>query len=282
MSALSNFNSDEQLIFSGYPREAPALPLVFGGLGICHLQEHVDRPGGIDLWQWIQCTKGCGELILDEQLYTVEEGCGILLPPKTSHIYYGLDLPWYVNFLGFTGACAQSVMEALGLDRPGVYRLSKPQEILSQEQQLYDIHLRAPENAAKTSKQLYNLLLDLSMDITRTASGSNGTGNTRVHRAICFIYEHYMEGISLEDIADSVSLSREYLCQLFKKHTHVTVLDYLVQTRIAAAKTQLIKYPGKTIAEISGQCGFETPSYFCAVFKKYEGQTPGEFRKTRR
>ena len=35
-----------------------------------------------------------------------------------------------------------------------------------------------------------------------------------------------------------------------------------------------------TLAEISAACGYPNKSYFCQVFKKYTGMTPGEFENT--
>lgn len=273
---------EEQLIFSGFPKACSSLPIVLGGLGICHLQEHVDRPLGLDSWQWIQSVRGRGEMIFQGQAYTVDEGSGILLPPGTPHIYYGLTHRWIVNFLCFNGACLPQIMKTLGLLTPGVYRLTAPDVILEYEQRLYESYIASPENSRSTSAIIYELLLALSQDIARTSLGQEGSANEKVHQAICFMYSHYQENISLGDISGAAGLSREYLCQLFKRHTNFTVLDYLISIRIAKAKARLIKYPEKTISEIARLCGFESPSYFCAVFKKYEKQTPRQFRKIRR
>lgn len=273
---------EELLIFAGYPDKFSKLPVFLNGLGINHLQEHIDRPSGLGLWQWIQTTYGQGELLLGGQTYHIDEGCGILLAPDTPHIYYGVSPWWYVNFLCFNGSCLSEIMKNLQLGISGVYRLSNPSLILDRELFLYDTFQKNPSDAYGTSKILYDLLLDLSLDIHRTVSGQDGFANDKVHKAISFMYDHYMKNISLQDIADAVGLSREYLCQLFKKQTNFTVLDYLIRTRIANAKVDLIKYPDKTVSQIAKQCGFESPSYFCSVFKKYEGQTPGEFRSVRR
>lgn len=282
MSRNTRTQREELLVFAGYAEKFSKLPILLNGLGINHLQEHVDRPGGLGLWQWIQTSCGHGELILNGRTYFVDEGCGILLTPDTSHIYYSTSPLWYVNFLCFNGSCLPAIMENLKLDVPGVYRLTNPSLILDKELQLYNAFMENPSDAYPTSKIIYDLLLDLSLDIQRTVSGQDGIANEKVHKAIGFMYEHYRENISLQDIADAVQLSKEYLCQLFKKHTNFTVLDYLIRTRIANAKVALIKYPDQTVAQIARQCGFESPSYFCSVFKRYEGQTPGEFRSVRR
>ena len=104
----------------------------------------------------------------------------------------------------------------------------------------------------------------------------------KVHKAVCYMQDNYMKQVSLEDIAEAAGLSREYLCQLFKKQTGFTVLDYLMQIRMAAAKGELMVQRNSTLEEIAHLCGFESASYFCAVFKREEKMTPGQFREFRR
>ena len=41
----------------------------------------------------------------------------------------------------------------------------------------------------------------------------------------------------------------------------------------------LLEGGGGTLQEISQACGYPNKSYFCQVFKKYTGLTPGEFEQ---
>ncbi len=280
---VSGNSPANQLTFTGHYKKYPHLPLALEGLGIYHLQEHVDRPAGVNFWQWIQSVKGKGELLLNGSSYPLEEGCGILLPPNLPHVYYSVSNEWYTNFLCFHGALADNIMELLHLTDAGVYQLTQPERILDYENRIFDICLSNPiHGALDISKLLYSLLVDLSINIKKAHSSQTFTGNETVHSAICFMQEHFSESIGLSDIASHVQLSREYLCQLFKKTTNSTVLEYLTQIRLAEAKTALLKFPDKTIGDISRMCGFDTPSYFCSVFKKHEHMTPLQFCQIRK
>ena len=53
--------------------------------------------------------------------------------------------------------------------------------------------------------------------------------------------------------------------------------DYLNQYRIAKAKPLLEKNE-LTISEVGEQVGFNSAQSFIRVFKKYEGETPGQYR----
>lgn len=91
--------------------------------------------------------------------------------------------------------------------------------------------------------------------------------------------EFYTEPIVLSDLAEIVDLSKEYLCQLFKKINGFSIIDYITDVRLAQAKTLLIQDRDEKIKNISRLCGYEDVSYFGMVFKKKEGMTPAKFRE---
>ena len=88
----------------------------------------------------------------------------------------------------------------------------------------------------------------------------------------------YAEPVSTQDIAQRVYLSEGYLRSFFKKHTGITVLDYLTQVRMEKARL-LLNDPANHIYEVGKRVGLENTSYFCALFKKTYGVTPNEYRK---
>jgi AraC-like DNA-binding protein len=58
----------------------------------------------------------------------------------------------------------------------------------------------------------------------------------------------------------------------------MTVMEYVLATRIAEAKTLLLS-EDLSISQISDRCGFSSVSFFCQVFKAKEGITAKKFRK---
>lgn len=91
--------------------------------------------------------------------------------------------------------------------------------------------------------------------------------------------QHYDRDLSLDELAELVGLSKEYLCTLFKKTMKQTIMQYLLTIRISQARTLLIRFPEKKVQEIAKLCGFESPSYFGKKFKQETGMTPDAFRK---
>lgn len=273
----------EYLIFTNDSFRFPSFPIALDGIGLSHLQEPILRVQGIPTHQWVQSLKGRGRLILQNKSYLIEEGSGIFLPANTPHEYCAIEGDWYVNFLCFNGFGALEMLKGLGLENPGVYTLSDPSKILEYEREIGRLYGTNEENKVpKASKLLYALLIDLALDITQNTHAQTTLSNHHLNQATLFMESHFQKAISLEDIAQSVHISKEYLCALFKKHLGISIFDLLLSIRIAHAKTYLVQFPQKKVREIAKMVGYEDSSYFCSVFKKCEGMTPITFRTTRR
>lgn len=101
---------------------------------------------------------------------------------------------------------------------------------------------------------------------------------SKADAAVAYIAEHYREDISVEQIADAVQLNPAYLSRLFKQSTGKTVLEHLTLVRLARSKT-LLRETSLNLSEIAQQIGYNNANSFIRFFRKYEGVTPGEFRK---
>ncbi|MGF9700328.1 response regulator transcription factor [Paenibacillus sp. MABNR03] len=90
---------------------------------------------------------------------------------------------------------------------------------------------------------------------------------------------HYQEDLSLQQIAARFYLSREYISRKFKQQFGLNWSEYLGKLRINNAKL-LLQNPSLRIVKISEMVGYQDEKYFSKVFKKMEGITPGEYRKS--
>ncbi len=64
----------------------------------------------------------------------------------------------------------------------------------------------------------------------------------------------------------------------FKEQMRMRPMEYLARQRVSAAISMLLA-TDKSIAQIGAEVGYENPTYFGMVFKKYEGITPTDCRK---
>ncbi|MFA9379557.1 MAG: response regulator [Acetanaerobacterium sp.] len=95
--------------------------------------------------------------------------------------------------------------------------------------------------------------------------------------AKAYIEAHYSENITLLDIADHVFVTKNYLCNVFKKEMGITVLSYLVKMRIEKTK-ELLQNSELKMYEISTMVGYPDYVYFSQLFKRQTGQTLSEYR----
>jgi len=86
------------------------------------------------------------------------------------------------------------------------------------------------------------------------------------------------EGLpTVQQLADEVHLSPNYLSDLMRKETGITALNYIHQHLIDRAKTSLAS-TSLTVSEIAYQLGFQYSQHFTRLFKNKTGMTPNEYR----
>ncbi|WNQ13176.1 response regulator [Paenibacillus aurantius] len=93
-----------------------------------------------------------------------------------------------------------------------------------------------------------------------------------------YIGEHYADKINLTELAQTVSLSKAYMCTLFKQETQMTIWNYIISERMRQARDLLMSDSLK-IYEIANRVGYEDVDHFTQLFKKVFGLSPQDYRK---
>ncbi len=101
----------------------------------------------------------------------------------------------------------------------------------------------------------------------------------RMKRILRYIEDHYLESdLSLEQVADHFRITPQYLSGLFKKSGQKNFLTHLALLRVEKAKS-LMTQSKLNLAEIAQRSGFTNYLALARAFQKYEGVTPGEYRR---
>ncbi len=104
--------------------------------------------------------------------------------------------------------------------------------------------------------------------------------NARMKGAMSYIQEHYTDPLTLEEIADSVHISKSECCRCFKRTLNLTPFEYLMKYRIFVACKYIVDNPDlKSFSDLGYSVGFNYSSYFNKIFKKYMNCTPSEYRR---
>ena len=100
-----------------------------------------------------------------------------------------------------------------------------------------------------------------------------------VRDCLNYIDFHYMEPLTLESLAVRFALNKNYLSTRFHKEVNMTVTDYINRTRVQRSM-QLLGKTALSMQQVAEQCGFADANYFARIFKKINGISPNEYRKS--
>lgn len=99
-----------------------------------------------------------------------------------------------------------------------------------------------------------------------------------VQNALLYLHLHFREQLTLNDIATFTHISPNYLSELFRQETKVTVTQYLRDLRIDYAK-KLLCSTELSVLEICFACGYSSCSNFMKYFKLKTGRSPLQYKK---
>ena len=118
-------------------------------------------------------------------------------------------------------------------------------------------------------------LLEESVLIPQTARRSD-----LLHQILTYIQEHYLESLTLQDLASFLGYNRLYLSRYINSTLHLSFTDLLNQHRINYA-AYLLGSTGDSISSIAFSCGYNNLRTFNRCFQEFEHCTPREYRKSR-
>lgn len=102
-------------------------------------------------------------------------------------------------------------------------------------------------------------------------------GNPYIRKALRFMADNYSEHLELDQVAEYVGLSPSYFSTLFRQVVGTNFREYLCRLRVEESKHLLLSHQ-YSLADIAVSMGFPDQSYYCKVFKRIVGVTPGKFR----
>lgn len=99
--------------------------------------------------------------------------------------------------------------------------------------------------------------------------------------ALQYVHDHYMESISMAEVAQLCYHSPEYFSRKFKEEVGENFNAYLTFYRMDRAQ-ELLHNTNLRVSEISEKVGYETPAYFSKIYKEHKGKTPEQERMSKK
>lgn len=119
-----------------------------------------------------------------------------------------------------------------------------------------------------------------NLDIENQTQKPEPSDLSSLRSMMTYIEEHYMEHITLADIALSGACCKSKCSLLFKKYLRDTPINYTTKLRLKKSLSTLLG-SNSNISTIAYEYGFSGASYYCEIFKKYYGMPPLIYKKNR-
>lgn len=114
--------------------------------------------------------------------------------------------------------------------------------------------------------------------VVRGSSGEPAISDPLIARAARFINRNAGSPIGVDDVVETVPLSRRELQRRFRQITGRTIHASILEARLNIAK-RLLGNPEYTIDTVAELSGFGSRQHFAKTFKTQTGTTPASFRK---
>lgn len=227
----------------------------------------------------IYCVRGRAALTADGRERTVHGGQVVVLRQGLPHRYRADDEdPWTIYWVHFAGTRAADYLERSdGNPFDVVSNVGILTKVMTDFAELLDArHSTYPQAAfVHAANNLKQLICYLAMPRPEAAEAD------MVDRANALMLERLAFGITLDELAEAVHLSRHHFVRRYRALTGTTPLARFNQLRIDRA-CQMLDGTTHPVSTIADKLGFEDPYYFSRLFRRVVGLSPTEYRRVRR
>lgn len=213
--------------------------------------------------------------------YLLQGGHFFLVNPYDNHacipqeqapmIYYSITVPMDV--------IEQTVKQPL--ESNTILRFSSP--VISDPKLLdlfleFHYYLSHKTGSDRFKKTLFSTLINYFSKKYMHAEPLKRNQNEKILLPCAYLQEHMSQRISIDTICKTLEIKPTTFFIQFEKQLSITPKRFLMVERINAAKNLLKK--GINISKVATSIGFCDHSHFTHAFKKFEGITPTEYRRT--
>ena len=209
----------------------------------------------------------------------LKAGQGFLISPRQITTYIADDEnPWEYCWVEFDGLRAKEVLEVTGLsvNHPIYKPVHREFEKIMRSEMLYIVRNKK-ESPYHLIGHLYILIDALARSVSEYRQPTDNVKDFYIKEALAFIENHYMNDISVEDIAESSGLNRSYFGKIFRESVGKTPQEFLISYRMIKA-AELLRLTKYSVNEIGNAVGYPNQLHFSRAFKNVYGVSPRNWR----
>ena len=251
-----------------------------------HAQYHYrERPYGCSTHIFIYCVEGEGWVMLENnRKLPIYKNTLVVIPARTSHIYGAAEAnPWSIYWFHLEGEAVQQFIQSFNMHKSTLYvPATEGVRIINLFEECYEILLYKGysfKHYLYVSQAMRYLLGIIAL--FQGEASQDERKNVYIERSIQYMVEQMHSSLTLGELANHVNLSKPHFIHLFKQITGYSPIDYYLRLKIQRS-CQYLDLTDQTIKTISKSVGIQDPYYFSRVFRKIIGQSPSDYRKTKK
>lgn len=225
--------------------------------------------------------------LIEGHQYHMENGSLLLINPAVPHkLFICSDDPFerhsfYINFAGSNSTLSTMINQfrcVSGHDRFGsiYYEPQDVESILKDFERLSKVSSSPKESSRNLVPYLAEGLLANLIFVLDGISPLQFTKSTTktIDQIMLYLNKNFTKSLTLQSVADSFHISKDYCNRLFKQASGMTIMQYVIYNRVLYAKKLLSE--GVLATEAALMAGFSEYSNFYRAYCKITGSKPGE------
>lgn len=226
------------------------------------------------------CLKGKGSFYVGDYRYDITAGEGFLIYPHELTFYQADEHdPWTYLWIAVGGDDLEKYLHLAGMSHSHpLFHCSKPDKLKEIVSSILERNTLSYSNELFIHARLMDYFSLLVEDAGQLYKENGKISNIYINKAISYIHNNYQNPITVQEIADFLSLNRSYLTELFLKTVHFSPQQFLMKFRMTKA-TELLTDTTLSIENIAYSCGYSNSFSFSKAFRKVTGISPSQYRK---
>ncbi|XCF07825.1 AraC family transcriptional regulator [Tamlana crocina] len=240
---------------------------------------HRTRKKGAKQYIFIYCTKGKGEIRLNDTTTKISPNQFFILPKNAKHEYAADKKdPWSIYWFHFNGNLASKLYNRYASNPTNLRNIPFSAENIESFDKIFNLF---DNNNLEHGLEFANILAlnFISSFIYYNAEEQKelDQGDNVINAIREYLLSDLQKNHTLDHISERFNYSKSYLHTKFKKRTGYSIIVFHNLKKVQKACEYLI-YTDLSIKEISFKVGFDDPLYFSRIFKKYMGKSPRKYK----
>lgn len=214
---------------------------------------------------------GCAHALHAGQLF-------MICPGQVTTYMADAQQPWHYIWLGFSGVDAEALIASAGLTRAApILTATDGAAIAACMRQTYQDISQLPAGAPAAYAAAGGVLRFMALICAPDAQLTDAAMGY-YEKAMWYIRAQLQGGVTVEQVAAFVGLSRSQLFRAFKTASGVSPSAAIAHARAAMAKGML-KQSDLSVTQIAQSCGYASAAHFCTAFRRDSGLSPSAYRR---